>query len=1463
MTEITVIKSEEDIPLSKEEREILFREISDQTGIPFSSLELMGKLEDEFIAQEIQSTKSNILSLTLRGLLKYPCVIPIGKIYKREMQSVKSLQDFYNIPEHKFGSAEKKKSNKRIKKPSKKTPKKSKVLEILEKDEKIRLSNIEPGEIIRDSEETSIAEIASTILISEQTIRSGKYKKDIISAFSFLYSADENNSQRIMYLPDILDKSIDYYKIANGETIDICGITIDPHLYLKPYYVDDIAGNMNLIGRIRSGYYNEEYLHIKLFSLFDVFFRKFYENNLLTIMGTQSGFIKRKGIYYILFKDEKHAKIIIDLLFGFFWYFSNRVQADYISLFLEIVHAKKTIQDSSSLCKFLTEKISYSEYKSQDNVKNIEKPVNLKGDKIMKKYLEKFRPWISVALLNTSSLIFDMSAAGLLTEWLILKYLILSDAPISNPRFKLYEEKLEESVQKLSDKVKQEAQGIKQDKELYKNAYLELVYRWIYIKKFGYFKYEEIMGKERKSTILNILYRENKKILDSVSKREKELVLIEKEKDDKFFQNMQNNRAPWVSLSQKLRYAKTLEERKKYYYELKKYLPSRHAESRKDWIRSKEGFPIICPHVRDQIEMELKGMTDKEIHEFLLKYAGESPLHDAYYCGICGEPMTYTDEMEGLTTFEGDQPIMMYRDSEDGMKEFIWKHTGQIVRGNIEFRDIRTNKYINQFISVIANDLHDVVVLIDKKIRRAKTNSLNEIDGKRKLYTAIYVWAILIKIVLENTGKVKFVFQKDFQKIPSDVLFKKVLEKILSTQDILLRELKDTNESHMRESLYAAYTNLSALLTKSKIETPKPLDEGEIISLDPIYLYMAWVYIVEQKNSSARNMLEEWESLTPSIVLGKTLNYDKPTLENIKPRNTVFSQYYSACYNNFVEYIQSQIYLIPVFNVSIIKDTPDTSTIIHVSINESHKKFTEHIAPTYDLQKQFFKEKDKEKDYPIGKLPFQKNRQYSIIKYVSGYPDYLLSRIYGKKINKDLDSKFLPSSIEKKDVKNDIFHHHKWNITIYCTLSKYKGFGLKKYKSSDIKSYDIDNISIMKDLTTSEGFSELKVVDHLCSICYNTLSSVSVFTGSDKDSIKESEYIKTILSEEQLLTSFFNYYQSRCPAPSKKQIKEGDSLHIFINIGDKKEECENCGATKEILFKKDNAYFQKYRGTFEGEQKEKHIFFTNTFSQSPNMVIDIPKSTKEWKYNPNIINEIVSKTYDLTSARLKKTAYHNIWQNMGITENSDYDQIMNGVDNPSASLSGDKILIGMRINRIDIYIKELMFDYYGLINYKNVSVPSVNIKNIVDSVGVEIASKLSKLPILPGEGYFSDLQRMKFLYFQQGDEIHISEFELEYLIQTLLFVYSSMINNAGKKLGNEFMLYFLDKLIKMEKTSSKLKDQKTAAVEASQKTNDENELNTQDHTQSRAFDGLITADQVDNYSYENIDYGGENEDINQ
>jgi hypothetical protein len=1060
---------------------------------------------------------------------------------------------------------------------------------------------------------------------------------------------------------------------------------------------------------------------------------------------------------------------------------------------------------------------------------------------------------------------------------------------------KNYETRLESSLSSILGKKKREAQIMIQYRKEYKSAYEELVHRWIYIKKFGYIRYRNFF--DGVSSINSIIYGPKKSIMDVITKKEKDLILIEKEKDDKFFQAMQNSRAPWVSISQRLRYAKTLEERKKLYHELKKYLPPRtpKALSKKiaaDWIRSKEGFPIICPHVRDQIEMEIRGMTDKEIHDFLLAYAGETPLYDAYYCKICGEPMTYTDNMEGISMFEGEQPIMMYHDIEDGMKEYIWKQVNQVVRGWIEFRDIKTNKYINQFVSTITSDLYDIIILIDKQISKSKTNSLEEIEYKRKLQTYIYIWAVLIKIVLENPGKLKFVFQRDFQKIKSDVLFTKVLEKLLSTQDILLRKLKITNEASIQEALYTAYTNINALLSKSKVENPRPLSMEELVELDPIYWYISNIYVLQKLgvfggkhfalgSNPAKSLFNIWEGISPTTIFGKDLDYEKPAIQKIgvgTAADGAKSDYFINCFNDFMRYIESRVWEVPIYNVSIAYDSVNPNLFtIHVAIREEHKKFRESMTKTFELEQTVFTERRKENAYPIGALPFVRKRTYPYLGYmIINYPDFLLDRMYGESVNKSLNQKFLPvnNDVDVSKLKNK-FHKHKWNITVYATLKRWAGFGLKHYKPNEVKSYHTSDSAVAKELTTSADFINLKVVDHLCDVCYNTLSSVIFdYSFSAKDVAKldnVSQSVRKIIEREQTLVNFFNYYQNRCPAPSLKQIKEGDQFHIFITsrkVNQEDEKCSNCGVTKDMLSKRDSGYFEKFVKKFQETQKKERIpIATGTalddLGKNELSLLEIPvgATIRNWKYNSNVVNEIITKTYDMVASKFKRPGYTHIWQNLGMVENYDYDKVISGDENPSALMETSPELIMMRINRLDIYNKEFLFDYDVFMNHKNMPSIPLEIKSILDTMNTSDLAKVKNLPDLDGN-YFSNLRDIRYLYNYPEKHINIANFLLENLIHVMLHVMGIMGKTLNKKIAHEFFMMELNKILQSERTSSKMKDQKAAAVEA-QTPLDMNQLNMEDHFQSRSFDGIVADDQGDKFSLNDMDYGGENDDINQ
>ena len=523
------------------------------------------------------------------------------------------------------------------------------------------------------------------------------------------------------------------------ETINVRGIIIDPSRPIKDYYIDNVDGNMNLIGRMRSGYYNGEYLSNKLF-----------------FPDEADTFIRANTPLTINFENETQANMVAESIFKLLRYYRDA----YSSEFLLFLQNEKTFDKPSHL---YTKMLPY--FVRDSPVRQI--PTEYKSGKRIATYLNSRKQWLPVSLKH---MIFDMFAIGLLQQWMQIYYIL---SPTSFDV--VLQERLNEFFTVLVTKKKAEAARNRIKFSQHDTEYQELKYRWFYIQKFGINKYREIMSGSGMRGYLDAPL--DRLIMDKINKREKDLVILEQKKDEHYWDVLRSDRAPWIKLVRKLRAARSFEEMRETFKQLKKWLP-RSTGRTMDWLRSKEGLPIICPHVRDKIEMEIKDITDSKIHDFLLKYAGNVPLGDAYYCNICGEVLTYVESMESISIFERPE----YHDITEGMRDFIWRYASQIVRSYVKFTSLKTNRYINSFITDIVASIYDVVVSIDKKISKSKTNSNSqEIENLRKFYTIIYAWAAIIKVLLDNPTKVELTFIKvSSRRNLTNLIFNEVYKHIIS-----------------------------------------------------------------------------------------------------------------------------------------------------------------------------------------------------------------------------------------------------------------------------------------------------------------------------------------------------------------------------------------------------------------------------------------------------------------------------------------------------------------------------------------------------------------------------------------------------------------------------------------------------------------------------------------------------------
>lgn len=1466
MSEIKVIKTDKEI-LSEDEFIARINDIAKLINLPEYEIENFIELHKESL-QSKSLNKTDVLSLLIRQISEYNTVIPIVLKPKIPYRDWKEMLEFYGVKREGFGPVKKvayvgkddeiektrdKPANKLkpIKPMKPKTNKKPKILQTeLGKTEKLEKSDKkEKQEKQENTDKKSYFEVETYFDFPKEVI----YINDIEKSTS---------SGKTKWNDNVL------YGVYN-ESVSVVGFLIREDTELNKQFKDVFpwtSGTQNLFDMILSGSYSTKELDDKLFIPYESKrFELFHQNiNKMDITETYC------GNNYILFKSDAQVKQTGGFILKYLNFLNGLNRSTYIYTYLNVIryyvdNPDKDVEDKDLKFGILFKSIKdhYLKYKESDIVttSTLEK---LKPEKELVDFSKDIEKLTNV----TFSFIFESPV--LLNLKYIKAYDIIKQIGIDKSPDDFIKELSKSQVNNQQNKEIQE--------QKFKVYYEEMKFRWVYIRKFGIIKFNELIKNIKGlSTIKN-----------SISKKERDVIEIEVERLDKYTQSIRTNKCPHVLLERRMRNSISQEQKNKIYDELKMYIPSkekdlRHYTEKKgietSYIRCVNcKLELICPHIRDLYELYKKNKSDKEVNDFISIYAGDSQLSNAYYCQICGEKLMDTSDILTITDFLETGVKREYGDIDDELRDYVWSEVNMIVKSTIEFKTLQTKREINIFITSVSESILELIRSIDKKLAKDKSSTENVLNAKRKFLTSVYVYAVLMKIVNENHTKLHFsgkFVPKHASKTSDNIqtLFRTVLRIILESQNVNIKIIDGMTEEIVKASLLQAYKNISTLLGSTKIKTH---EEDQTISLildSALYNYIAKQKIVAAADSLSNIELDAFKKfISTNHKLVKVLDISENEIKKIddpfskvkmsklvssdeflklSDRKTIvkktemlllYESYQTASYEQILEYINPKISQVNKEEILVSKDEYDAN-IFHKTIQQN-KDYVSFIAKYEKYRKCeviLFNLMHYYNMMPYSRLPFIKSNKFKPM----AKPFFLLARTYGFGFNNDILSKIPKELIP--DNKKSKFHIHEWNIHIYEDSTNIKG------KPVITKKLDMPY----------EERKNMIHIDKICGICLHKFSNI-------EDVIKDP---LALMEEDRNMTNFYNYYYNRCPIPSNKQIQSGDELHTY---SPGKDGCLNCEITKDIIENRDEAYYKKYVKLFN-EEKLKNIqskksqiskvskgYDLKLFS-STSLNITLSKygiAMKEWKYNPNIILQFAEATIDYIKKELKlsKGEYYNILKNIGIFEGNVYEEIKSGKNDPSALLYDsngksknikkvdNKIALRQILN-IQTHIQDLFIEYYSIKNHKNLSKIEPHQKELLTPQLIKISDSLPDI----NDNFKDKVKGIQELYNETGNYHKVAQFLMEYFLKKILDILKLNTELKG------FISFFIQKTINHEKMLSNISDNKIAELNAMKIKSMFDDGSMVDSSADQTMDSLLTNDNKSKLNYSEIDYSGIND----
>jgi hypothetical protein len=814
--------------------------------------------------------------------------------------------------------------------------------------------------------------------------------------------------------------------------------------------------------------------------------------------------------------------------------------------------------------------------------------------------------------------------------------------------------------------------------------------------------------------------------------------------------------------------------------ELKKIIIiPKNLESVGEIIQNKKKINIICPHILYKAHLMLQPAKNDikksgYIRTNLINHYSMVVTSDGYFCKVCGELLAAADDEE-IAKFIAGKRVSFVMEI-DRLKTQIWKEVAHIVTSFVKFRYAVNYKHIiNNITNVIRPEISD----IELKLSKIKSNSKDNIKSLLSIYITTYTMALISNMIVKNYGNITFSIKpikggaihiKKNGLITKKKKRKKYKSSYMTTSntDIIVND--DTNTSKISKYIHINKPTIGGKIEKQQIILQNIINNALFIILR--------IKSIAINNSMSINT----DSIKPMLIKAyqwtvKLKEVGVPDLHDndINDKTIIFNN------NNIYNYIKHILKLNnnKKYNINNIlgrtwdqiKSDFQTSNYksIYATANES-KKWGNSMEIDYKYCSfKFLIEYVKNKLYDVYTVPYsslllEHDKKYAFIqKY-----ELLLYNLYNRSVMRPFNTiklktnirliynNFYPSNIKIDKYYDNNGVKHNFNIAIYqkANIKGVLSGSKKEYTSNQInKELSLNNVKLFNE------FKYMSLIDYKCSICHVLMSQT------------KNKTIDRELKKKNDIYVFYKYFENICP--------KGE-LHNF-----NEQMCIKCKLTKTMFDNKGLMYYNKYLKLYIKIQQEKLHLEKKEIHKLTITSHIIPKhpTFPEWKINNSAMLGI-SQTFKIK---------YNVWINLGLSINKDYELIKKEKINPSTNLNFD-------INRLR---NMQLFSYYIYVitqisiikHYATISNLSYNLKEIMKKNKVlNLEKKLELITMnVPA----------KYKYYLQHTKQYITSNFLLHSISTIILDTYKNMNKLNMQISKDLINYILKGMLTSEMSISK------------------------------------------------------------